>query len=75
MLTTSPQLNKVLEKYGVTAYDVLGTKFNPNEHSALLEVDSPDHPDGHVALVLKRGFRMKDKILRVADVGVSKNKK
>jgi molecular chaperone GrpE (heat shock protein) len=95
-LTRAPpqsQLQRVLEKYGVVRYDPMGQKFNPNEHSALLEVDSGEHASGHVALVMKRGYRscvccvvalarvfdvstcfvVKDRILRVADVGVTRS--
>lgn len=72
---TENQLHRILEKFGVTKYDALGAKFNPNEHSALTEIESNEHPDGHVAIVLKKGFRIKDRILRVADVGVARSKK
>ena len=66
------KLHRVLNKFGITKFDPLGVKFNPNEHSALLEVESNDHAEGHVAVVLKCGFRIKDRVLRVADVGVAK---
>jgi molecular chaperone GrpE len=69
---TEGQLLKVFGKYHIQRHNPLGEKFDPNLHSALVEVDAPEHAPGHVAVVMKHGYTMKDKVLRPADVGVSK---
>mmetsp|Transcript_2041 Transcript_2041/g.6466 ORF Transcript_2041/g.6466 Transcript_2041/m.6466 type:complete len:247 (-) Transcript_2041:67-807(-) len=69
---TEGQLMKVFNKYHIQRHDPLGEKFDPNLHSALVEIESPDHAPGHVAVVMKHGYTMREKVLRPADVGVSK---
>lgn len=72
---TEAQLHKVFERFGIKRFKPLGDKFDPSQHSALLEMDSPDFADGHVGVVIKNGFTLKDRVLRPADVGVIRKPK
>ncbi len=36
--------------------DVLGVKFNPNLHEALLHVDDPEKEPGTIAFVITDGY-------------------
>jgi molecular chaperone GrpE len=72
---TEAQLHKVFERFGIKRFKPLGDKFDPAHHSALLEMDTPDYPDGHVGIVIKNGFMLKDRVLRPADVGVVRKPK
>ncbi len=69
---TEQQLHKVFERYGIKRTAPLGEKFNPQTHAALMELHSDEHADGHVAVVIKSGFLIKDRVLRPAEVGVVK---
>lgn len=71
---TEQQLHKVFDRYGIKRTSPLGEKFNPQTHAALMELHSDEHADGHVAVVIKSGFLMKDRVLRPAEVGVVKKK-
>jgi molecular chaperone GrpE len=67
---TEQQLHKVFDRYGIKRMSPIGAKFDPNAHAALLEMHHDEHAEGHVAVVIKSGFHMKDKVLRPAEVGI-----
>ena len=69
---TERELLKVLEKHGVTRFDPLGEKFDPNVHQAMFQVPDPSSPAGTVAQVVQAGFMIGDRVLRPALVGVAK---
>jgi molecular chaperone GrpE len=48
-----------------------GEPFDPNRHEALMHQPSP-HPDGTVTQTLQKGYALQDRILRPAQVSVSK---
>jgi len=60
-----------LARFGVVAIDPLGRPFDPREHEALLAAPNDDHPAGHVAQVVSRGYRHGERLLRPARVIVS----
>ena len=47
-------------------------KFDPAVHEVLGEVDSADHPHGHIVHVHRLGYRYKDQLIRTAQVSVAK---
>lgn len=69
---TDRELLKALEKHGVTKIDPQGQKFDPNFHQAMFEMPDPSVPAGTVAQVVQEGFKIGDRVLRPALVGVSK---
>jgi molecular chaperone GrpE len=69
---TERELLKMLEKYNITRFDPQGEKFNPNLHQAMFEVSDPSVPPGTVVQVVQPGFKIADRVLRPALVGVSK---
>ncbi|CDJ60639.1 co-chaperone GrpE, putative [Eimeria maxima] len=69
---TDNLFHKTLERFGVEQYDPMGEKFDPALHEALFEMDGPSDKKGKVAQVVQRGYRIKDRILRAAKVGVVK---
>lgn len=70
VVMTDTILQSVFRKEGLTKYDPLGEAFDPNFHSALMEVQDPSKPPRTVAIVIKKGYRYEDRALRAADVGV-----
>jgi molecular chaperone GrpE len=49
-----------------------GHPFDPNLHEAVGQVESGEHPEGHVVEQLQRGYKLADRLLRPARVVVSK---
>lgn len=69
------QMEEVLEKMQVTAIPTVGESFDPRIHEALGTVERDDMPDQHVAEEIRRGYRMREKLLRPALVRVAHNPK
>ena len=69
---TAREFETVLGRHGITKIDPLGEKFDYNLHQALFETDQTDQPDGTVVQVLQTGYRIGDRLLREAMVGVAK---
>ncbi len=47
-------------------------KFDPAVHEVLGEVESAEHPHGHIVQVHRLGYRFKDQLVRTAQVSVAK---
>ena len=69
---TAREFETVLGRHGITRIDPLGETFDYNLHQALFETDQTDQPDGTVVQVLQTGYRIGDRLLREAMVGVAK---
>ncbi|KAJ1308739.1 hypothetical protein OPQ81_004430 [Rhizoctonia solani] len=67
---TQRSLLQSLAKYGVEQYDPTGEKFDPNFHEALYMAPVPGKEPGTVIETQKLGYKIKDRILRAAQVGV-----
>lgn len=69
---TMRELVSVLKKHGVEPVSpAIGDKFDPQMHQAMFEAPLPDTKAGDIIQVLQDGFRMHDRLLRPAHVGVS----
>lgn len=71
---TEKQLQSVFRRHGLDQINPLGSKFDPNEHHALYEVEDGSKEPGTVANVTKIGYKLKDRTIRPAMVGVVKMK-
>ena len=69
---TAREFEAVLGRHGITRIDPLGERFDYNLHQALYETADTDQPDGTVVQVLQTGYRIGDRLLREAMVGVAK---
>jgi molecular chaperone GrpE len=65
------QLLAVLAKHGVEPIAALGQPFDPNQHEALTQQPSAEHPEGTVVAELGKGYKLRDRILRPSKVVVS----
>jgi molecular chaperone GrpE len=65
-------LAKVLESQGVKPIQAIGQPFDPEKHSALLQVERNDQPPGTVVDEHLKGYVMNDRVLRHSQVLVSK---
>ncbi len=66
------QFQTVLREAGVETIDAVGQQFDPHRHEALGHTESDDHPEGQVLNQLRKGYKLKDRLLRAASVFVAK---
>jgi molecular chaperone GrpE len=69
---TARDLAAALARHGVKKLDPMGEKFDPNFHQAMFEVLDESTPAGTVKQVIQSGWRIGERVLRPASVGVSK---
>lgn len=69
---TERSLLHAFERNGIRRIDALGERFDPNLHEAMFEVEDPGQPAGTVVQVLAPGYTIHDRLLRPAQVGVSR---
>jgi molecular chaperone GrpE len=74
MEMVSKQLNDFLLDCGVQPIEAAGQKFDPNLHEAIGHEPSDEVPEGSVIRQMRKGFKIKDRLLRPANVIVSKGK-
>jgi len=69
---TLKELLNVLEKYGLKAIDSLGKPFDPAVHHAMSQIETGDAEENTVVKEFRKGYTLKDKVIRAALVGVAK---
>lgn len=69
---TEAQLHKVFKKHGLTSLNPLDEKFDPNQHEALFQQEVEGKKPGTVVVVSKVGYKLHERIVRPALVGVAK---
>jgi molecular chaperone GrpE len=69
------QMEEILEKMQVKAVPTVGELFDPRVHEALGTVERDDIPDQHVAEEVRRGYKIRERLLRPALVRVAHNPK
>jgi len=69
---TARDLTTALGRHGVKRLDPKGEKFDPNFHQAMFEAPDDSVPSGMVSQVMQSGWKISDRVLRPALVGVSK---
>jgi molecular chaperone GrpE len=74
MSMVARQLEDFLRDNGVQAIDATGQKFDPNLHEALGEEPSAEVPEGSVVRQLRKGYKLKDRLIRAANVFISKGR-
>jgi molecular chaperone GrpE len=69
---TKAQLNTVFKRNGLEQVNPIDEKFNPNYHEALFQQEVPNKEPNTVVVVSKIGYKLHDRVIRPALVGVSK---
>jgi molecular chaperone GrpE len=69
------QLTDFLADNGLQPIDAEGEKFDPNLHEAIAHEPSDAVAEGVVLRQMRRGYRLKDRLLRPSSVVVSSGKK
>jgi molecular chaperone GrpE len=66
------KLRNLLESEGVTAVEASpGTPFDPREHEAVASVPGTGRADGEIVDEIRRGYRLRDRVIRPAMVAVA----
>ncbi len=60
------QFQQVLREAGVEVIDAVGQPFDPHRHEALGHHESAEHPEGKVLTQMRKGYKLKDRLLRAA---------
>ena len=66
------QLRNALAETGLEEIDATGKAFDPALHEAVSEQESAEVPEGHVLQQIRKGYKLKDRLLRPATVIVAK---
>ena len=69
---TLKEIKTILEKFGLTVIEALGKPFDPVFHHAISQVESEETDENIVVSEFRKGYMLKDKVLRASLVGVSK---
>ena len=69
------QMEEVLRSMQVTAISAVGEQFDPRLHEALGSVEREDVPDHQVVEEIRRGYKVRERLLRPAMVRVAHNPK
>ncbi|WP_306886820.1 nucleotide exchange factor GrpE [Amorphus orientalis] len=69
---TERELLNAFEKHGIVKIVPEGERFDPNMHQAMFEVPNPEVASGTVVQVVQPGYKIADRVLRPAMVGVAK---
>jgi molecular chaperone GrpE len=72
MAMVHKQLQDFLKNNGLEEVQAEGEAFDPNKHDAVSQEFSTDVPEGHVVRQVRKGYKIKDRLVRASSVIVSK---
>lgn len=67
-------VESIFTRHGIELIKALGENFDPHLHQAVFEAESTEHTPGIVMQVVQDGYKIHDRLLRPAMVGVAKAK-
>ena len=65
------EMKKIFEKYGITEIEIEGKEFDPYVAEAVEKVETTEVPPNTVVKVIRKGYRIHEKVLRPARVTVA----
>ena len=65
------QIKRTLEEIGVTEIDATGQTFDPSLHEAMSRIKTSKAEEGTVLEQTRKGYRLRDRLLRAASVVVA----
>lgn len=71
MSMVQKQLTDFLKENGVEEVPSVGQKFDPNVHDAVSQQPTADAPEGTILSQIRKGYRLRDRLLRPASVVVA----
>lgn len=66
------QMKAVLAETGVEEINAVGKPFDPMLHEAVSQQETSEIPEGHVSQQLRKGYKLRERLLRPATVVVAK---
>ncbi|GAB2460823.1 nucleotide exchange factor GrpE [Xylanimonas ulmi] len=70
MAAIAEKLDASLARFGIERYGVVGEEFDPTVHDALMHRTTADAESTTIELVIEPGYRIADRVVRAARVGV-----
>jgi molecular chaperone GrpE len=67
------QMEDALRGLNVQPVETVGAQFDPRIHEALGSIETLEHPDHQVLEEIRRGYKLRDKLLRPALVRIASN--
>jgi molecular chaperone GrpE len=67
-------VHDLIESEGITKTATPGIEFDPNLHEAIMAIEDNTKKDGTIADIIAQGYKLKDRIIRPAQVTVIRNK-
>jgi molecular chaperone GrpE len=67
------QFKSALAEAGLEEIDAMGQPFDPNRHEAVSQKETAEAPEGQVVQQLRRGYKLRERLLRPASVIVAKH--
>ncbi|QHN03384.1 nucleotide exchange factor GrpE [Granulicella sp. WH15] len=67
------QMEEALRGMQVVAVETVGTQFDPRIHEALGSIETAEFPDHQVIEEIRRGYKIREKLLRPAMVKIAVN--
>ena len=71
ILLIDKQLKEIYGKLGIVEFGEKGETFDPEIHNAVMHVDDDELPENSVAEVFQKGYKIGDRIIRIAMVKVA----
>ena len=68
------QMEDALKSLQITPVETIGTQFDPRIHEALGSIETVEFPDHQVLEEIRRGYKIREKLLRPAMVRIAENK-
>lgn len=72
MTIVQNQFQDFLKSHGVEPIPAEGEVFDPAHHDAMAQENSETVPEGHIVRQVRKGYKLKDRLLRASGVTVSK---
>ena len=66
------QLKSAMSESGLEEINAAGQPFDPNLHEGLSQQETSDVPEGHVVQQVRKGYKLRERLLRPAAVIVAK---
>jgi|GEM_PF-1322030 molecular chaperone GrpE len=67
------RLRSILENEGLSQIEAMGHEFDPQKHEAVFTVEGTADEQGKISSVVRKGYRLHDKVIRPAQVSVLKD--
>ena len=72
---TSHIMDGCLKRFGVVQFDPMGDKFDPNCQEAIFTIPESEQENNTVGVVMQSGWKIGERCLRAAKVGIVKKAK